>query len=250
MLRLWPEQITVGLFAGHCWLRRRGKSSALQNSRQVEIGALVQAFDALLEQAAPLRGARLDLIVSDRVARITALPWQVRLHGKAEWQAYARASFDANGMPLDQEQICVPAVRRYGEQGLALALPVAWLAELEETAHRHGGRLRTVMPLSAAAYWSPRRWMPSKGAAWILLEDEGSASLLCFDGRRSVAHDTQPALDGRGLRQLLQRHLLTSTPSQVAVWGAGSTSEAAILQAIGSDVSIHKLSHDYWDRHA
>lgn len=250
MLRLWPEQITVGLFAGQCWLRRRGKSSTLPNSGQGDIGALVQAFDLLLEQAAPLRGARLDLIVSDCVARISALPWQARLRTKAEWQAYARAAFDANGMPLDEGQVCAPAVRRYGEQGLALSLPVAWLAGLDEAARRHGARLRTVMPLSAAAYWSPRRWMPDKGAAWILLEDEGSASLLCFDGRRSVAHDTQPALDERGLRQLLQRHLLIRAPSQVAVWGAGKASSTAIQEVFGPDVSIRNLSHDYWDRHA
>jgi len=250
VLRLWPEQITVGLFPGHCWLRRRGRSSGQPSAAQAEVGALVQAFDDLLAETTPLRGARLDLIVSDRTARIVALPWQVRLRSKAEWQAYAHAAFDANGTPLDESWVCVPAVRRFGEQGLALALPIAWLTELEEAARRHGATLRTVMPLSAAAYWSPRRWMAAKGPSWLLLEEEERASMLCFDGGRSVAYDSQPALDASGLRQLLQRRMLTGGPVRAAAWRAGGEAHVDVLKALVPEADVHQLSVDYWDRHA
>lgn len=250
MLRLWPEQVTVGLFPGHCWLRRRGRSSPGIDTAQAGTDSLAPAFDSLLAATAPLRGARLDLVVSDRAARIAPLPWQERLGSRSEWEAYARAAHDAAGMALDGGWACVPAVRRYGEQGLALALPVGWLATLEEIARRHGGRLRTVMPLSGAAYWSPRRWMPAKGTSWLLLQESEQVTLLSFSGRSSIGYDTQPALDARGLRQLLQRGQLAGSPTRAVAWRTGGEPQIDVLQAIVPEAGAIALPTGYWDRHA
>jgi hypothetical protein len=250
VLRLWPEQVTVGLFPGRSWIRRHGKMTELASSEPADIAGLAITFDALLAQAAPLHGARLDLVVSNQSARIVALPWQPKLRSQSEWQIYAQAAFDIGGMPLNDSWVCVPAMRRYGEQGLACALPVAWLAALEKTAQHHGARLRTVLPLSAAAYWSPRRWMAAVGSSWLLLEETDHATLLCFNGRRSTIYDTQPAANERGLRQLIQRCLLTGAPARAAVWCAPGSPIVAVLEAVLPDATVQLLSHDYWDRHA
>lgn len=250
MLRLWPEQITVGLFSDRCWLRRGGKTSDLTGLAEMGIPALAGAFNALLAGAGPLRGARLDVIVSDRAARIAALPWQEKLRSKLEWHAYARAVFESSGLPADDRWICAPAVRYFGEQGLAAALPAALLAVFEEAANNHGARLRTVMPLSCAAYRSPRRWMAGSGSSWLLLEERDHATLLCFDGRRSIAHDTQPIFDENGLRQLLQRRLLAGAPARVAIWRAGKSPHGGTLETFTPDAAVSALPYDYWDRHA
>lgn len=249
MLRLWPEQLTAGLFPGHCWLRRRGQETVHAAANEDVPHVLTAALETLFAQAAPTRGAVLDLIVGDGPARIASLPWQARLQSKQEWQAYALATFDAAGTPLDGSWVCTPAMQRYGELGLAVALPSDWLQALEHTARLHGVRLRSVVPLSLAAYRAPRQGR-AKGQRWLLLQEERRAALWCFDGGRSIAYDTQPVAGPQGLRQLLQRRLLVAEPAHIAVWRVGSAPDMQPLAAMAPGVPADVLPADYWDRHA
>ncbi|MGB9992920.1 hypothetical protein [Pseudoduganella rhizocola] len=250
MLRLWPEQITVGLFPGHCWLRRRAQVTPLDISGEANAGVLAAALDTLLGQA-PVRGARVDIIASDTVARIVGLAWQEQLRTEAERHAYALAAFTHAGLPLDEDWACTTAFRHYGELGLGIACPAAWLAQLEFIARQHGCRLRTVLPVSAAAYWAPRRAL-GKGRAWIVTEEGGRAAALSFSSGRLAAYDAQPAGgDGRGLQRLLRRQaLMAGTPELVVAWRVSGELDGAAISAAAPEAALKPLPLHYWDVHA
>lgn len=249
MLRLWPEQITVGLFPGHCWLRRRGRTAPLRIGKDASPGVLAEAFDTLLGQA-PVRGARVDIIASDTVACIIGLPWQEQLRAEAELQAYALAAFSQAGMPLDQSWVCTTAFRHYRELGLGIACPAAWLEQLEGIAQKHGCRLRTVAPVSAAAYRAPRKAL-GKGVGWLVMEEGGHAASLCFRAGRLVAYDVQPGGDAQGLERLLRRQLLAvDAPAVVAAWRVDGAPAAAAIGTAAPDAVLRPLPLHYWDLHA
>lgn len=250
MLRLWPEQITVGLFPGHCWLRRRGQATALATDAAAGPAVLAAVLDTLLAQA-PVRGARLDIIASDTVARIVGLPWQEQLRTESERHAYALAAFSQAGMPVEQDWACTTAFRRYGELGLGIACSSAWLGQLEAIAQQHGCRLRTVLPVSAAAYWAPRS-MLGKERAWLLVEEGSHTAALRFDRGRLAAYDVQPTgNDARGLERLLRRLALAAgAPSLVAAWRLHGEPPTAALRAVAPEAAVKPLAAHYWDAHA
>lgn len=250
MLRLWPEQITVGLFPGNCWLRWRGQSSTFMTDADAGASTLASAFDTILGQAGA-RSARVDIISSDKVSHIVGLPWQEQLRTETERYAYALAAFNHAGISVDADWVCTTAFRRYRELGLGIATPAAWLEQLEAIARNRGCRLRTVLPVSAAAYWAPRKQL-GDGSAWMLLEEYGRLTSLCFERGELAAYEAQPVSgDMPGGERLLRRQLLTmKTPALVATWKVGAEPCTTALKAIVPEARIHSLDAYYWDAHA
>ncbi|UGQ48742.1 hypothetical protein [Massilia endophytica] len=248
MLRLWPERITAGLFPGACWLRRGGKSAAAETAS--DTAGLLEALDGLLQEAKPGR-AQLDIVVSDSLARVIALPWQDKLDTQAQWEAYAAASYAGHGLELDAGWVSHAAFRHFGESGIASAMPRSFMEKLESLAAAHGCRLRTVLPVTAAAYWSPRSRV--KGArGWLLIEERAQASLLCFERGRLKAMDTQPcsADPHRALTQLLRRAALRhGEPATLNVWHLDGEPSAAVVGECLPQAAVRELPRHYWDDH-
>jgi hypothetical protein len=250
VLRLWPEQITVGLFPGHCWMRRHGKHIPLDIERLADASALAAALDTLLGMQ-PVRGARLDIIASDKMARIVGLPWQEQLRSEPERYAYALAAFTHAGMPVDESWVCSTAFRRYRELGLGIACRVQWIEQLEAIAQGHGVRLRTLVPVSLAAYRAPRKAL-GKGSAWLLVEEGDRAASLCFDGGRLSAYDAQlTGGEPQGLKRLLLRQALAAgEPDMVSMWRVDGEPRSALVSAMAPDALVKPLAHHHWDVHA
>lgn len=250
MLRLWPEKITVGLFPGHCWLRRRGQVSTVETNINADAGALVSALDALLEKAKG-RGANVDIIVSDKMARIVALPWQDQLRGEAERHAYALAAFGYAGVSVDDSWVCSTAFRRHCEQGLGIACRAEWLEQLEAIVQHHGNKLRTAMPVSVAAFWAPRNAL-GKGRSWVLVEECDRVASLSFNGGRLDGYDAQPtAGDTQGVMRLLRRQVLTTgLPTMISAWRVDGELRSSLFEVLAPEAKVNSLPRHYWDIHA
>jgi hypothetical protein len=243
---LWPERITAGLFPDACWLRRGGKAVFAE----AEPDGLLAALDGLLKEANASR-AHLDVVISDSLARVIALPWQDKLDTQPQWEAYAAASYAGHGIELDSNWASHTAYRHFGESGIASAMPRTWLESLEALAATRGCRLRTVQPVTVAAYWSPRR--PLKASrSWLLIEEGGLASLLCFEHGRLKAVDVQPgSVDAeRALAQLLRRAALRQgEPAAVNIWHAGGEPSLRIAAECLPQATIRALPQHYWEDH-
>lgn len=190
MLRLWPETLYGGLFCGSAWLSAGGRT--VQQCSPAGNGELLAEMEVMLQRLAPTaRGRRLHLQVSDSLAAIAMLPWQEQLRGQDELVAYAQACFDRSGMEINDQWVVHAGFRLFGHNGLACALPRAWLDQLATLCERYRVRLLSVLPVSGAAYWHGPR-LPLRQRSLILLSEPQRVSALAFEGPGLVGTDVQP----------------------------------------------------------
>ncbi len=210
MSPLWPESISVGLFPGHCWLRR----GALDIAPPVAMANAASPDDWLAALGAMLsglagtirRGARVHVLVSDQIAALALLPWQDELSSPAEWLAYAHACFERQGVAIEQGWIAHTEFRDHRAAGIAYAVRGAWLRALIALVEGCGLRLGTVLPVAACVYLAHRPQEKSAQAVVLLLEPHRATALLYRRGSLTGI-DVEPAMqDGAtALRRLLLR---------------------------------------------
>ncbi len=254
MSHLWPETITVGLFADQCWLRRgRALSLVAGHGQAAAPERLLSSLTELLAgQARPAaKRARLHVLVADSAAAIAALPWQDKLTGAEEWGAYAHACFERQGQALDEGWALQTGFRHFRGAGLAYAMPQAWLGELREVAARAGLRLAGVLPVSAAAYWrhgGPRGPAPE---ALLLAEAHRITGQLWARGRL-LGVDVQPLIGGvhaSGARLLRRMSALQPDIGSVQWWSSAVGEEEVPLAFIGEtlpEARLVRLAREVW----
>lgn len=192
MLRLWPERLTAAIFPDVC---------RLHGANREEIGtytpASLSGFDVVdclvqLLDANPQRGrTEMEVIVSDSVARSIPLPWQDGLANDEQYEGYARACFERAGFELNDEWVVQGAYRHFRGGGLGYALPRALVMAVENQLTERGIRLRSVMPMSAYAYWRHPNGARN-GKRVLLLREESRLSALLFDGKICAGLYVQP----------------------------------------------------------
>lgn len=248
MLRLWPRTIAAGLFPERAWLRLgRGKLLAAEG------GDMPQVLDDLLAQHAAVigRGAKIDLTVSDTVARIVSLPWQARLSGPAELLAYAHICFEQIGRPLDAGWALHGYFRHHRATGLAYALPVAWLEQLHAVVGKHGLRLNSVLPVSAAAFSLYPRPGAGKPAALILRETGRTTALVhgaagLSDYMIEPATRSNPESAMRLLHRLHAMHAIAS----ICDWSTCDASQIDLAKSVEQalpEIAYRLLEVDAWN---
>ena len=253
MLRLWPDHLTLGVFPSGCWLQaaRQHKGAALE----IELPAAgldpLDAIDALLEKRDGqfVQKARADVLVSDMIGVSTALPWQDNLGSPSLVQSYARMLLESQGRLDGSAWTIAGGFRHFGSAGLGAALPDSWLMRLDSILDKHGLRLRSALPMSAAAYWQFNKLTSRRSC--LLLLDEGSRALR-YSGRKLLALDAQPVLNGLGDNaERLCRRLLALHGAVDEVWIWSLKPDAALAQAVSRcmpDVKINALTLGHWRR--
>ncbi|MFS2002648.1 hypothetical protein ACEN9F_03385 [Duganella sp. CT11-25] len=223
MSLLWPETITVGLFGDRCWLRRDGGEVGQADAGSSDPAAWLCALETMLNgQRRPVKKfSSLHMVVSDSACMLTHLPWQDELHGRNEIQAYAQACFAHQGGEPVAGWVVKAGFRKFRAAGLAYAVQQDWLSSLLALTQRHGLRLRSVLPASAAAYWYSRT--PRKAVSLVLLAEPTRMTAHLYDGGCLLGLDVQPVttdLATAGTRLLRRVALVSPRIVQVQYWQA------------------------------
>lgn len=252
MLRLWPETLHGGLFAGAAWLSTKGGRDMPERSpASVQADHLLAELEAMLAALPPASGRRrvLHLKVSDSLAKIAVLPWQQQLQAQAELQAYAQACFERNGMALDATSVMQVGFRHFGRSGLAYALPRAWLGAVVALCQQHQIQLQSVLPVSAAAYWRlPPTAMRLPGV--VLLVEAQRVTALAHRADELSLIDVQPVTgDAVAASERLLRRLLAHQPScsTVRYWSASASAAApAVIREQLPEAEVLLLKREAW----
>lgn len=253
MLRLWPEEIQVGLFADHCWLRK-GRSGPVReypaNEPRVDSTLLERLAPMLDDPAHALRpGAKVALLVSDALAALTAMPWQPALDHPGELRRYAEVCFEKQGTEIDSDWSLHAQFRHYEASGLAYALPAAWLAELHRVLQDRGLRLGRVLPASAAAYFLARRG-DRTGRQILLLRELRRTTALSLGPRGLDGLDVEPVTSSSGasVARLLRRLRADANPiANATLWTAEPQSHASPRMGLAAelpDTRLHTLARE------
>ncbi|MYM67694.1 hypothetical protein GTP45_12730 [Pseudoduganella sp. FT55W] len=255
MLRLWPEQVTLGVFPNACWLQRGRQTeiAATDVVRPAADAALFDVVDTLLAQRGALfrRGASVDVLVSDAVGATMALPWQDSLGSTTLVRAYARMLLESEGR-LDNAAWTVDGgFRHFGGSGLGVALPDDWITQLQQVLGKHGLRLRSALPVSAAAYWQFDRM--HRRHQNVLLLDEGSrVTALLYRAKRLYALDVQPLLNdaGENAERLCRRlRALYGEVFDIWIWSLGDgTALAKMVARCLPNAKVNSLALGHWRR--
>lgn len=192
MLRLWPERLFVGVFPDRAWLRRaNGQELGSLSCEDGAGGTPAAMLDALLAQHKALHRANVELVVSDRFARIVHLPWQGSLTNDVQRTSYGRAYFERAGLDLKGEWLIEASFRHHGADGVAYALPRALVEQVRDVLTARECRLAAILPLSGAAYWRYGKGLDRKRSL-ILLEETRRVSAMLVEGRKYVGMQVQP----------------------------------------------------------
>lgn len=257
MLRLWPKSYSVGLFPEHSWVHQ--PRSQLLHSVEPKLAAtstlgqdLLAAFQALL--SAPdlklSKGSRLDLTVSDCIAKITPIVWQEALQTPEELEAYARICFEKQGMILNEDWVIRVDFQRYQGLGVAYALPSSWLTQLRAIAQQNGVQLRSVLPVSVVAYGQLQSKTLSENH--LLLLREGKRITAFIFGEKGLLHIDSEAITSSNKdssKRLLRRISAMHQINEVSDWSSStiaSTKKMSDVPEIFGDIKTHHLTHHYW----
>ena len=240
MLRLWPDEVQIGLFTDHCWVRRRGGTTqdyaAPQYGDDAELsdgsGAeLLRMLGSILaDPASGIRaGSRVALTVSDTLAAIVTMPWQESLGAAAEQRQYARLLFEREGRDIGTDWTIRADFFAYASQGLAFALPNVLLSTIERMVGERGLVLQRVLPATAAAFYLPLG--SSVGRHLFILHEPTRSSALVFSSGRFDGFDVEPTIAGsvEGPRRLLCRISAThGVPNHILQWCSYSDGRRAL----------------------
>jgi hypothetical protein len=226
VLRLWPEEIQIGLFSDHCWLRK-GRSGAVRDYPvESSDGALplLRMLEAMLDDAANAvqAGSSVVLTVSDTLAAIVALPWQDSLRRPEELKRYARILFERNGTEIGSDWAVHGEAAGYESLGLAYAFPHSWLSDLEQIVVSRSLRLLRVLPASGAALHL-RRGSLGVGHTLFVLKEQRRASVLSYVDGALASFDVEPATastDDAMLRLLRRTSARCGPVARVTEWRA------------------------------
>lgn len=256
MLRLWPETLYASLFPGTSWLiAGRGPSPVLKDSTGDDIGDLLVGLDTLLS-ALPRKARgrmRLHLTVSDSVGTMAMLPWQEKLSGQVELDAYARAYLERDACHIDESWVTYTCFRKFRSGGLAYALPRLWMGELIAVCEKFQVRLETVLPVSAAAYWRTEFGRGSAQRLLVLIEPH-RLSALVYDVGRLMLVDVQPITHDfniAGTRLLLRIFARYQAIGEVRYWSAcdmGTSLSPQFIRACLPNAVVSQLSQNEWNR--
>ncbi len=247
MSLLWLDPWRAALMPGRSWLQQGRRAPDFAGTGfAAEADELLAALQSLLVALPARRGRRqvIDLVVSDSVAAVVPLPWQEHLTTPAEWHAYAQMCFERQGLIINAQWVMQTAYRQHGVAGIAYALPADWLRKLLTLLSDHGLRLRTVLPLSAAAYWRQRQAHKAATTVLLLCEARRISALTYIAGRFS-GMDVEPMLDNAvvAASRLLRRVQSGTGPINVVQQWSG---EAAWVQACLPQAAVALLPHDIW----
>lgn len=197
MLRLWPEVLEIGLFPGHCWIRRGAHTSRADSGPR-----LVQQLEALRglltgKTRGFARFSFADVFISDSHAQVALLPWQVNLRTQVQMNAYGRACFETKGLCSEGSWSLHAGFRHFGDQGMATAVPDELILRLRDLLAEAKVNIRSVMPASTAIYWHHR---PSeqRGVSVLLFSEPGRLTAAVHQNGRLCALDVEPVFDTSG----------------------------------------------------
>lgn len=254
MSLLWPDQIAGGLFHGQCWLARKGvEKSIVPLTRDDAPDALLAALSTLLDEhgASVRKGTRVSLVVSDSLAALMPLTWHANLRTQQEIDAYARACFQKRGEEIDAAWIMQAAFRRYGEMGLAYALPRVWGEALVMQLTARGLVLDRVLPLTAQAFWKAKCHVVN-GHEVLLLREANRTGAIVFGANGLLEIDAET---GAGQPQVSERRLLGRIAAYypqvnlVQEWseqGAEKRSEATFITDMFAQAVVKAVDRHAW----
>ena len=251
MLRLWPERLSVGLFPGCCWLqgRRRGQEITRSPTDFDAEGSLAVLEDMLVECAAKrVKGARIDIVVTDSLGITVALPWHAALNSVPERQAFSIACFEQAGMDAGNDWVVRGEYRHYGGVGMAYALPRVWMVGLLEMLQNQGLTLGSVLPISGVAYW--RHAAPRGTGNLVVLQEAFRTTALIFDGDRFCGLDVEPdvgSAERAGNRLMSRVQSRAKEIATVGYWMPRAPDHAPeFLRSAFPDATLSALPHNKW----
>ncbi len=251
MLRLWPKHIYAGLFPRHCWLL--GHPPLSSESPSGDIDDMLVSFDALLgAHAASLRkGTLIELTVSDSIAVIVTLHWQSELGRKDELHAYARSCLEHQGMPSNDSWVSQYDYLRFGEMGIAYAIPRTVLDNLVRIAAKHEVKLASVLPVSVVAYGRRPKRMRD-GVSLVLLNELQRCSALVFNSNGLLEHVIEPATGGSAaaLKRLLTRVASNAHVNSIDSWTSLQTlaESTPAIRTFVPTTTMKLIDREVWSR--
>lgn len=241
MLRSLRKPLYIGLFPGRCWLKYGSTLLASAPAPpQSDWPTLSMIARQMLGDPAVVRykGRDVQVVLADHIASICAIPWQEKLHKENELREYARLCFEKAGRMLNQDWTLHAAFRQHGTLGLAYAIPSHVLESLEATAKECGMRLRTVLPLSGAAYFKTER--PGKRITLLtmLTESQRVTSMVHNAGGMS-GFDIEPVtgtVELAVIRQLRRLAAANGTVGQVRILTHDGKEDGALLSLVATEL--------------
>lgn len=251
MLRLWPERLVAVLLQDGVHLYRPGSRAAVHSLpvAGADTGVL-DGLTALLDGHPRAANTSIELIVSDSAARLIPLSWQDSLQGDQQQAAYARACFSQAGFDLDGDWLVQAAFRHFHGTGLGYALPRSLVVEAQKYLIERRIRLRSIMPMSAHAYWRGKSGIRGERTV-MLLRERSRMSALLFDGKKCAGMHVQPM--GTGLPDTARRLLNTvdaafPSVSRIQYWTLGDgEAEAESIKGHLSERHFETIASLGWD---
>lgn len=174
----------------------------------------------MLAESKPFgRFADAEVFVSDAFGRLALMPWQSKLDSEIQIKAYGDACLEAAGHSPVEGWASYAGFRHHAANGLAAALPLSVIETLRDLLARRGVRLRSVMPISAGAYWHHKAdCKASTSLLW--LEEVGRLTALVYRRGKLAAIDVEPQLqrDGADLRLLNRVQLSFGSIARIDCW--------------------------------
>jgi hypothetical protein len=229
---LWPERLVAVIHPDAYQLYDAGGKALGHCLPAASVDfSLTKALELLFDEYSPDGRADLDLVVSDSLARLIPLPWQDSLKGDEQHEAYARACLDQAGFDLDGEWLVHAAYRHFRGIGLGFALPRSLVFEAKNHLIERQIHLRSMMPMSAHAYWRSANGSRANHTL-LLLSERSRLSALLFDGRKCTGIEVQPM--GTDLSDAARRlghvvNLILPSISRVYFWSPGASEQKAEL---------------------
>jgi hypothetical protein len=251
VLRLWPKRLTAIVAPDMCRLfGTGGREAGRSTPASAPVFEVMDGLHQVLDAGALRRRAQIDLIVSDGIARSIPLPWQDNLRSDEQYEAYARACFDQAGFALEGEWIVQAAYRHFRGVGFGYALPRPLVIDVRNRLLERDIRLRSIMPMSAHAYW--RNACGARGTRSILvLREWGRLSALLFDGKACAGVHVQPM--GTGLADAARRlsngiDAVFPSVSRVQFWATDTDDmETDVIKSRFPSSSFNVLPGLAWD---
>lgn len=259
MSLLLPETIYVGLFPGQCWLhsRRIKEEPSLALAQTADPQALLGALETMLDDkgAAVRKGSRVVISVSDSVSALVTLPWQEALRTPEELDAYAKACFENQGMVINDSWVMRTEFRRHRSNGIAYALPLAWLTQLLTTLKDRGLRLHRALPIAAAAYCA-EPGTSKAGQRLVLLQERHRISALTYGTEGLLGFDVEPIVTGSeiaGTRLLRRMSAKGGDIAHVSIWSPElpelpeQAPSADFITTCLTDIKVQRLVRGAWE---